>query len=290
MKKHGKSINIYLMDGDAEGRYQVSLANWNVRAYKIPFNMLSASDNLEKIHTPGVYFLFGYQNGEKAVYVGEAEDIYKRLSQHTPIRDKFVWDSSVVFISTDIGAFNKAKIKNLESRLYSAIKKADSYHLWNRNVPEKSRLDVATEDAMGVVVENIELVVPVLGYTPFKKKVNHSEEPYTTAEPESNEQLFYLKAKGIEATCRLNSNGDFILLAGSQIYPTETKSLKPYIRKRREKLFASNLVKYGILQEDVKYKSSSTLASVVLGTEKDGRTALKMASGQSLKSYQEEHS
>lgn len=36
MKNRGKSINLYLMDGDASGRIKCTLANWTGVAYKIP--------------------------------------------------------------------------------------------------------------------------------------------------------------------------------------------------------------------------------------------------------------
>lgn len=73
---YGKSITVYLMDGDGSQRYQVTLDNWNIKAYKIPVGLVADSNNLDSIHTAGVYFLFGYDEGQKSVYVGEAEDVY----------------------------------------------------------------------------------------------------------------------------------------------------------------------------------------------------------------------
>lgn len=277
------------MDGDADGRYQVSLDTWNVKAYKIPFNMLSQSGDLSKISTAGVYFLFGYEGNQKAVYVGEAEDVYRRLTQHTPSHDKFVWENCVVFVSTDLGVFDKARIKYLENRLYNLIKNASSYILWNKNEPTKSRISLPAEDAMETVIDNIQLVIPVLGYSPFKKRTEHSKEPYTVTEPETSGMLFYIKAKGIKATCRLNQDGQLFLLAGSQIYETEAKTLNQSNKKKRQDLFKSKKVKNGILQENTKCDSASQLASVVLGAQKDGLLTLKTADGQTLREYLNNH-
>jgi hypothetical protein len=36
MATRGKSINLFLMDGDPSGRIKCSLANWTGVAYKIP--------------------------------------------------------------------------------------------------------------------------------------------------------------------------------------------------------------------------------------------------------------
>lgn len=77
---YGKSITVYLMDGDGSQRYQVTLDNWNIKAYKIPVDLVAARNNLDSIHTAGVYFLFGYVEGQKSVYVGEAEDVYPAIN------------------------------------------------------------------------------------------------------------------------------------------------------------------------------------------------------------------
>ncbi len=36
MAAHGKNINIFLMDGTANGRIKCTLANWTGVAYRIP--------------------------------------------------------------------------------------------------------------------------------------------------------------------------------------------------------------------------------------------------------------
>lgn len=40
MSKRGKSINLFLMDGEASGRIKCTLANWTGVAYKIPHTAL----------------------------------------------------------------------------------------------------------------------------------------------------------------------------------------------------------------------------------------------------------
>src|SRR5699024_11815594 len=94
-----------------------------------------SSDVCSSDLTAGIYFLFGYQGSKNFVYVGEAEDVYRRLTQHTPERDKFIWDTAVVFIATGYGVLDKAKIKYLENRLYSIIKSENYYILLKKNKP-----------------------------------------------------------------------------------------------------------------------------------------------------------
>ena len=76
MAQLGKSIDLYLMDGTAAGRWQATLSNWNCNSYKIPRADLKNCDDLPELHAPGVYFLLGRddESGQQFVYVGEGDD------------------------------------------------------------------------------------------------------------------------------------------------------------------------------------------------------------------------
>lgn len=70
----GKSINLFLMDGDANGRIKCTLANWTGIAYKIPRTELDKCKERDDLKQSGVYFLFGTsdQTGKLVVYIGQA--------------------------------------------------------------------------------------------------------------------------------------------------------------------------------------------------------------------------
>ena len=75
MAAHGKTIQLFLMDGEATGRTKCTLANWTGIAYKIPRIMLEQCKDRKNLKQSGVYFLFGdseKEDKEKAVYVGQA--------------------------------------------------------------------------------------------------------------------------------------------------------------------------------------------------------------------------
>lgn len=86
----GKSINLFLMDGDANGRMKCTLANWTVVAYKIPRTELDTCKERDDLKQSGVYFLFGKteDTDEDVVYIGQAgarkngEGILNRLQEH----------------------------------------------------------------------------------------------------------------------------------------------------------------------------------------------------------------
>ena len=292
--KYGKSITVYLMDGDGSQRYQVTLDNWNIKAYKIPAGLVAASNNLDSIHTAGVYFLFGYDEGQKSVYVGEAEDVYRRLTQHIPEKDGYIWDNAVVFIASDIGVLDKARVKYLENRFYNIIKDANSYRLLNRNEPTKSTITKPSEDAMEVVIDNIKLIIPVLGYTPFENQISKSE--FIS----ENEKIFnfYIKNTELQAECRFNLEKylfnlanprskfmPFTLLKGSRISNEINSSLTKKLKQQRQEYADSNIIKDGILQKDLDFKSASYIAGFVLGRSSNGRIELRTNDGQTFKDW-----
>lgn len=311
---YGKSITVYLMDGDSSQRYQVTLDNWNIKAYKIPVGLVAASNSLDSIHTAGVYFLFGYVEGQKSVYVGEAEDVYRRLTQHIPEKDGYIWDNAVVFIASEIGVLDKARVKYLENRFYNIIKDANSYRLLNRNEPTKSTITKYSEDAMEVVIDNIKLIIPVLGYTPFKNRISESvaaiknnsnsrDTPFENLISESefsseNEEIFYIKNTKLQAKCRFNLdiymfNSDnpqsglmpFTLLKRSQISNVKS-SLRKSLKQLRQECIDSNAIKDGILQKDLRcFDSASYVAGFVLGRSSNGSIELRTNDGQTFKDW-----
>lgn len=85
----GKNIQLYLMDGDVNGRIKCTLANWTGLAFKIPRTSLDVCKDRPELKQTGVYFLFGKdENDRNVVYIGQAgvrkngEGILNRLFEH----------------------------------------------------------------------------------------------------------------------------------------------------------------------------------------------------------------
>ena len=78
----GKVIKLFLLDGSPNKRWICELSNWTGVAYKIPRNMIKESESRDELSSPGIYFLFGYDDDKEKplIYVGEAENIIKLIS------------------------------------------------------------------------------------------------------------------------------------------------------------------------------------------------------------------
>ena len=51
---YGKTIKIFLMDGDSSGKASCELSNWMGRVFRIPRNLVNKS-NIKEIALTGVY-------------------------------------------------------------------------------------------------------------------------------------------------------------------------------------------------------------------------------------------
>lgn len=78
-----KTIQIYIFDGNPNGRIMCELSNWNGRVYKIARSEIGLFSNRPDANYTGIYFLFGKNESNKdIVYIGESESIANRLKQH----------------------------------------------------------------------------------------------------------------------------------------------------------------------------------------------------------------
>jgi hypothetical protein len=76
----------------------------------------------------GVYLLFGEQDGDPLMYVGEGEDISERIRNHDAKKD---WWTSAIFISSAANTLNKAHVKYLEARLIEEARRVGKITLEN---------------------------------------------------------------------------------------------------------------------------------------------------------------
>ena len=98
------------------------------------------------------------------IYVGEAEDIIKRLKQHLDKKDN--WNEAIAFISKDSN-LNKAHIKYLENRFYILAKDCDRYSIDNSNVPTKSSVSEAEQAELEEFIYNAKILINALVRTPL---------------------------------------------------------------------------------------------------------------------------
>ncbi|MBI9039380.1 MAG: GIY-YIG nuclease family protein [Bacteroidales bacterium] len=284
MKKFGKTIKLFLIDGEPNGRMTCELSNWTGKAYRIPRILIKESADRDELKNPGVYLLFGKnEEGKLIVYIGEAEIIFDRLKQHLSQKD--FWNEVIAFISKDEN-LNKAHIKYLENKLFEKAQKINRYILENNSIPTKSSISESDRAEMEEFIENIKLLTNTLGHKVFE------EIRETKTIKQERQKTFEIKAvRGASAKGIPTSSG-FVVFKDSEIATSTVNSLTGSFRKLRDKIIDEKIViekdKKLVFSKDFEFSSPSTAAVMVLGRNANGLTEWKLADGKTLKEFETE--
>lgn len=278
--KFGKTIKIFLIDGDPNGRMSCELSNWSGKAYKIPRIKIKDCTDRDDLTSTGVYLLFGKNDdGKDQVYIGEAESILKRLNQQLTQKD--FWNEAIVFISKDEN-LNKAHIKYLENRLHDIAKSANRYKVENAVNPTQSSISESDRAEMEEFIEYIKMLVNTLGHKVFDEKREFK--------PRHKHDIFFIKAaRNAEGQGEPTSEG-FVVFKGSKAAATIVNSMTPGFIKIRQKLIDDGVLvnkgEYFEFSEDFIFSSPSTAAVMVMGRNANGLTEWKNPEGKTLKEFE----
>lgn len=174
MAMRGKSINLFLMDGEPGGRIKCTLANWTGVAYKIPRTALDLCKERDDLKQSGIYFLFGTsdQTGNNVVYIGQAgarkngEGLLYRLLEHKRNPDKDYWTEAIVF-TTSNNSFGPTEISYLENRFCGLAFAAKRYDVKNGNDPTHGNITEEKESELEEFVDYARIVMGTLGHKVF---------------------------------------------------------------------------------------------------------------------------
>ena len=270
----GRTIKLFLMDGEPDGRYQAEIPTGISRAYKIPRNhILHSCKTIDDLNKPAIYFLLGRATDENehkkyAVYIGETETPLERFRHHLSKKD--FWSEAIILVASN-GLFNKAHVKYLESKFAKIAKNADIYSVEQGKesaVPSLSDADISD---LQIIIRDVKLLLPALGH-------NFLESHEDTAN-KSSLKLF-LKIKSANAQGLQTSQG-FILLKGSKINTVVSKSLQPAIKRARENY--KNIVENGVIKSDIEFPSADYAAKFACGNSVNGKISWKNTDGKTLK-------
>ncbi len=287
MANHGKSINLFLMDGTPNGIIKCSLANWTGVAYKIPRTELEKCKEREELSQSGIYFLFGKseQNDEQVVYIGQAgvrktgDGILYRLQEHKRNPDKDYWTEAIVF-TTSNNSFGPTEISYLEHRFCKIANEAKRYFVKNANEPSLGNITEEKECELEEFIDYAKIIVGTLGHNLFEPLIKN----VLSNDNKKDLKMFYIKRKSKVGTFidarGIQTNEGFVVLKGSTINLKETPSLQNNVKKFRKEI---NIDSNGILQEDVLFSSPSYAACLVLGRSANGLIEWKNKDGKILK-------
>lgn len=271
----GRSIRLFLADGTPGGIITAEIMNWTGHALFAPRSRLADLIKRTEASRTGVYFLVGQDqsNGFKPLlYIGETDNVGKRLAQHNKDEAKDFWEATCLITSKDQN-LTKAHVRYLEARLITIANEVGRAKLVNSTAPDFAILPEADTADMEFFIEQIRVILPVLGQdflratTAVNSGMVGSE---TTGDGSGNGIPIELTARAIASSrfrpstlghrspefelrdtklsltaYAMEIDGEFAVLDGSQARKDIGDSLTSSTSDKRQELIAS-----GILRDD----------------------------------------
>ena len=307
---------MFLVDGTSGGLMTAEIMNWTGHVLKGTRDKLGEIRSRPEAQRTGVYILLGEDEGtgEKLAYIGQSDDVAKRLQQHDS--KKTYWTDVVVVTSKDTN-LTSAHVRYLEARLVRLAKAIGRVPLENGNEPSGGA-DLPEADAsdMEYFIDQLRVLLPVLGVDLFRGRPTRSvpDGSVSTAtlsgapgEGQSAQgsrplPLFHLRHKkfGVDAQAQV-IDGEFTVLAGSVVRAampdrtnySESSALQYGSRQEQHrKLLADGSLVVGgdglgRLSRDVVFSSPSAAGAVVQGSVSiNGRTAWATETGLSYRDWE----
>lgn len=298
MSLFGKTIRLFLLEGNTNSVVTAELSNWTGVGIKVPRIKVKEYNIRPEFQKAGVYILFGKDdNNHDAAYIGEAEIIADRLNSH--LANKEFWNEVIFFTSKD-KYLNKASVKYLEHRLHTIALQAERVKLLNGNTPTKSELSEAEQAELEEFLANIKLLTSTLGQRIFEAieetiidpKLSEAQVLTGTDKDVLNTMegaVFFCKgSNGVQAIGTPSTEG-FMVFGNSFFLKDNMQSMNESVRLEKAKMQEEGLLaeENGLLRltKSYNFTSASRAACMILGRSANGRMEWKTESGIPLKHF-----
>jgi hypothetical protein len=303
-------IKIFLVDGVPNGIKTSELSNWSGKAVVVPRGSLSRLKEDEERKSDstkaGIYILVGDDPGGEGtrVYVGEGENVSDRIFDHYRNEKMDFWDKVYFFVSKDLN-LTKGHIKWLESHLIYLAHESKKSVVHNKTNPPSPKLPEADSASMKVFVDNICMMLPVLGCPFFEpiRKITIKPEG-NVAEPvkkrgkgsptidnklfdlNEGEEIFVMNTDSFQVCAIVTDDGRFIIPKGTKAKKT-VPSTSAY-QKRRKRLIAKDILiesddkKFYLFSEDYEFNHPTPAVCVIKGGRENGHNVWKLMKDQNI--------
>ena len=285
------TIKLFLVKGSPTGLRTAEISNWTGKAIAGPRSDLDDFLDREELRSPGVYLLTGTdsETGEPVLYIGEAENVSKRLKQHAKTEEKDYWIHTSAFVSKDDN-LTKAHIRYIEGKLIQTAYTSKRAAVMN-SASSGSSLPEADRAEMDIYIERMLQLLPVLGIhhltSPTLTPLNKKTAGLSSTASIDSEQVLHCKVRGKLTARGKRSEEGFTIFKDSQAVETPVNSCPARLIKHREQLVDKGILilddGYYTFAEDYEFSSPSAAAGIIRGRSTNGLTAWLTESNLSLK-------
>jgi hypothetical protein len=276
MIRSGRSLELFFIDGRADGMLTAEVFNWTGHVLRAPRTQIKQALMRPEAGFTGVYVLIGEDENGPRAYIGEAEDMRLRLRDH--VTNKSWWDDAIL-ISSAANNLHKAHIKYLESRLVEIARDVAHTPLENGNTPPRSSLNEAARANMESFIDTLMMVFPAIRVDLFlskKRSVLADLNPKKVDDVAKFE--FKVQRHSVHALAIVRG-GEVIVQAGSTARATWVgdRTNKTSYSKLHDELVANGTISVNgeaaTFVQDYAFSSPSSAAAVVSGRSANGRTS-----------------
>jgi len=295
----GRSLRLFLVDGTPNGLLTAEIMNWTGHVLTGPRSKLAELVQRPECARTGVYFLVGPDPDNSLrskVYIGESDDVAKRLKSHNRQEDaggKDFWERVCLVTSKDQN-LTKAHVKYLESLLIGIAGNLGRCELVNGTAHEYVSLPESDRADMAFFLEQIRTVLPVLGFDFLRELTKPSTPAATsTAAPVSRSPRFSLEVPRYRFSAQGQEiDGEFFVLKGSKARAEWVGTERGYQGLFKQLVDEGVLVADGgehlTFSDDYAFSSPSVAAAVVCGRSANGRTSWVVeGSGETYAAWQD---
>jgi hypothetical protein len=284
----GRSVQLFLADGTPNGVVIAEIGNWVGKVLAAPRGRLAELLRRPEASRTGIYVLLGpdpEREGGLLAYIGEADDIAKRIRIHLGTEAKDFADRFAFVVSAD-NNLTKAHVRYLEARLIHLIKDAGAVILTNDKAPNFRRLPEAGSADMDYFLDQVRLLLPLLGFDLFRARAGTR-----VAAADASTPTFAFSTAGATARARETDDG-FVVLAGSTArrapsgtFPAGYLALREKLRAAGQLVDSSSTDHYRFAT-DVVFSSPSAAASIVSARSASGPIEWKVeGTGQAYRDW-----
>lgn len=163
------TIHIFVPDGDPDGVRIIDRMNWTGLGIVFRREDWPNTKTRSEFSQTGVYILVGFSSEDEdlpQLYIGQGDDVRKRLSSHYANKD--FWDWGVAFVSTS-GGLNRAHITWLEYALVKQANEAKRSKLENGNTPQEPNLSESEKADTKAFLKEVLQILPLVGLRAFER-------------------------------------------------------------------------------------------------------------------------
>lgn len=184
LKNEPYTIKIFVPTGNPESIKIVNKMNWTGTGIAFPRRDWDKVNQRPEFHKSGIYILVGTAEGSNTdlptVYIGQGDEISKRIDSHDNNKD--FWEFGYAFVSNGTDNLNRAHTTWLEHALIHLAQEARRCNLENGTEPKEPTLSEADKADTEVFLKEILMILPLLGVRVFEKptSIKPSDKNVTT--------------------------------------------------------------------------------------------------------------